>query len=304
VSDQPHSKENFTASRALWWNEDYLGLLARRHGLGKCRKVLELGAGVGHWTAILLDRCAPDAAITAIDREQAWVSELTQRFGHLPRFRALHADVTDLSTLEGPFDLVTCQTLLLHIADVPALLRKARRLLAPGGLLLAIEPNNLANRLQATPDSGLTPQQYGELAAMWWAYDIGREKLGLGREWIAEALPRMIVEAGFEQLTIVQNDRTWAIYPPYRTAEQQTILAEEGDASAASSEQVERTEIWRYAEAGELDEADFERGWASYRELTRLTREAISAGGYSAAIAGHLSIFAARAPAAIASSRI
>ena len=299
MSDQPHSAENFTASRALWWNDDYLDLLAQRHDLGKCRKVLELGAGVGHWTAILLDRCAPDAEITAIDREQEWVTALMERFGHLKRFRALRADVADLSMLDGPFDLVTCQTLLLHIADVPALLQQARRLLAPDGLLLAVEPNNLANRLQATPDSGLAPKQYGELAAMWWAYDVGREKLGLGKEWVAEALPRMIAAAGFEQLTVVQNDRTWAIYPPYRTAEQQIILAEDGDDAAATAEQAERAEVWRYAEAGGLSAADFERGWASSRELARLTRQAIAAGAHSAAIAGHLSIFTARAPAAL-----
>jgi ubiquinone/menaquinone biosynthesis C-methylase UbiE len=302
LSDQPHSKQDFTASRALWWNEDYLELLARRHGLRQCRNVLELGAGVGHWTAILLDRCAPDAQITAIDREQVWVAALAERFGRIPGFHALRADVADLPELAGSFDLVTCQTLLLHIADVPGLLRTARRLLAPGGLLLAVEPNNFANRLQVTPDSGLTSKQYGELAAMWWAYEIGREKLGFGQEWIAESLPRMIVEAGFEQLAIAQNDRTWAIYPPYRTEEQATLLAEEDDATAADSQQAERAEIRRYTEAGGLDAADFERGWASYRELVRLTQQAIAAGTHSAAIAGHLSIFTARAPAATARS--
>lgn len=295
MSDQPHSKENFTASRALWWNEDFLDLLARRHRLGACRKVLELGAGIGHWTSILLDRCAPDAEIIAIDREQTWVDELAQRFGHLPRFHAVRADVADLPALEGSFDLITCQTLLLHIADVPALLQTMRRLLAPDGLLLAIEPNNLANRLEATPDSGLTAKQYGELAAMWWAYDIGRQKLGLGREWIAEALPRMIADAGFEQLSIVQNDRTWAIYPPYKTAEQQIILGEESKAPDTDEEQA-RADTWRYAEAGGLSAEDFQRGWVSHQALARLTRQAISTGAHSAAIAGHMSVFTARAP--------
>jgi len=296
MSDRPHSAEHFTASRNLWWNEDSLDLLARRHNLGQCRRVLELGAGIGHWTAILLEQCAPDAVVTAVDREQAWVTELERRFGHIARFKALCSDVTDLAAIDDPFDLISCQTLLLHIADVPALLLAIRRLLAPGGLLLAVEPNNLANRLQATPDSGLTPTQFGDLAAMWWAYDIGREKLGLGREWIAEALPRLISAAGFEHLTVVQNDRMWGIYPPYDTPEQIAILGDERDATDEATRQEERQGACRYALAGGLDKDAFDRGWAAHEDLVRRTWQAISERRYSSCGAGNLAIFGARAP--------
>jgi len=48
---------------------------------------------------------------------------------------------------DATFDLVTCQTVLMHIADVAVALTEMVRVLAPGGLLLAAEPNNLAGTL-------------------------------------------------------------------------------------------------------------------------------------------------------------
>ena len=143
MSEKPHSSEYFTGSRNLWWHDDYLDLLARRLNMDHCRSVLDLGARVGHWTALVAARCAADASLTAVDREKPWVDELHRRFAGRSNFVALQADVSDLSGLGGAFDLVTCRTLLLHVPNVPAVLNQAMRLLVPGGLLLLAEPDKL-----------------------------------------------------------------------------------------------------------------------------------------------------------------
>ncbi|WP_167858760.1 class I SAM-dependent methyltransferase [Methylobacterium nonmethylotrophicum] len=293
---QPHSAEHFTNDRDHWWNADYLDLLQQRYALQTCRRVLEFGAGIGHWTVLLRGLCAPDATFTLIEREPEWIAALERRFSDQPGIAAVCADVTDMPTFDAPFDLVTCQTLLMHIADVEEVLRAARRLLRPGGLLLVVEPNNLANRLQATPDSGLTPEEFGALAALWWAWEIGRTKRGFGREWIAEELPRLIVRAGFTNLTASQNDKLFLRYPPYDTLDQTVVHGSLTEAIAAATELEPRTQVWDYCLAGGLDALGFERGWAALEMLARRTSDGLCAGSLSSAGLANFCVFGARAP--------
>jgi ubiquinone/menaquinone biosynthesis C-methylase UbiE len=45
------------------------------------------------------------------------------------------------------FDMVTCQTVLIHVKDITIALNEMLRVLKPGGLLAVAEPNNLVSRL-------------------------------------------------------------------------------------------------------------------------------------------------------------
>jgi ubiquinone/menaquinone biosynthesis C-methylase UbiE len=294
MSEKPHSAEQFTGSRNLWWHDDYLDLLARRLGMERCRSVLDLGAGVGHWTELVVARCAADAAVTAVDREPQWVEALNRRFAGRPDFAAVQADVADLSALRGTYDIVTCQTLLLHLPDVPAVLAQAMRLLSPGGLLLLAEPNNFSNRMaMSSVTTGLTAAQYGELAAFWWSFELGRRKLGLGEEWVAERLPKMIADAGFTEIKVFVNDRVWPCFPPYDTPEQVMIVGEKPDSDAASAY---RAETQRCVLAGGLDAAACDSAWALIEELGRREDAARADGSLSYCGPGSHFVFAARKP--------
>jgi hypothetical protein len=47
--------------------------------------------------------------------------------------------------------------------------------LKPGGPLLLVEPNNFFNRLPTSSAiATLSPVEYGQLAAFWWAFERGR----------------------------------------------------------------------------------------------------------------------------------
>jgi SAM-dependent methyltransferase len=298
MTQRPHSAEHFTKSRDLWWHADYLQLLAHRLETHRCHSILDLGAGVGHWTALVAQLCAPDAAITAVDREPAWVAELARRFAGRKDFAAVQADVADLSAIAGPFDLVTCQTLLLHVTDVPGVLAQMRRLLAPGVTLLLAEPNNFLNRMGMTSVTAeLTPVEFGALATFWWAFEKGREQLGLGREWIAEVLPKLIVDAGFENLMVFQNDRTSARFPPYATIAQTTSLAEQADRSKTDAEAAEREQTRRCVLAGGLDAAAFDRTWILIQDIERRTERAVAERTFSCAGSDHFFVLAAKVPA-------
>lgn len=298
MAEAPHSAEQFVASRDLWWHEDYLDLLARRLRLADCRRVLELGAGVGHWTTHILNRVAPDAAYVATDREPAWVNALGQKFAGRPGFSTTQADAADLARVGGPFDLITCQTLMLHLDNPGGVLAACLRLMAPGGLLLLAEPNNFLNRLPiGTVADTLTPQEYGRLAALWWAYERGRARLSLGRETIAEHLPRLITAAGFQQLQVFANDRLVPEFPPYDSGDQALLAAAPpGDHTAVEATESEADFTRRLALAGGLSTPEFEAASALNSDYGRRRAAAVAAGTYSFSGGGYFYVFAARKP--------
>jgi ubiquinone/menaquinone biosynthesis C-methylase UbiE len=299
LSEQPHSTEHFTASRDLWWHGDYLDLVASRLGLKDCKAVVDVGAGVGHWTALIAARCAPGATLTAIDREKPWVAELDRRFGSRPGFRAVEGDAASLPLPAASADLVTAQTLLVCVPDASRVLRDMHRVLKPGGLLLLAEPNNLANRMQMTSVvAALSPADYGRLATFWFAFVKGKEKLGLGQELIAELLPKLIVDAGFVDLRAFNNDRAWPEFPPYDTEEQVLARGDTDESKRRPQEAAERELMERCVLAGGLDRATLAAGLELLRQIEQAELRAYESKDFSALISGCLHVFAARKPGA------
>jgi hypothetical protein len=68
ASEEPHSAVFFNPQRDLWWNPDYLQLLASRLGLGDVQSVPDVGAGVGHWGMALLSVLAAETRIVGVER--------------------------------------------------------------------------------------------------------------------------------------------------------------------------------------------------------------------------------------------
>src|SRR3954452_17130903 len=122
MSEEPHSAAYFGPERDFWWNHDHLRLIAERRGLYRVRSVLDVGSGVGHWGRLIATLVAPDATIAGVEREPRWVEEATRRAPE-PRFTYQQGVAEQLPFAEATFDLVTCQTLLIHTVDPRAVLR-------------------------------------------------------------------------------------------------------------------------------------------------------------------------------------
>src|SRR3954454_22142488 len=143
--EAPHSAAYFGAVRDFWWNLDQIEVFARRVGLEDSRSVLDVGAGVGHWGRLLSHVLSPEAAVVGIDREPRWVEEASANAsaaGLSDRFSYRAASAEELPFEDETFDLVTCQTLLIHVADPRAVIEEMLRVTKRGGLVLASEPNN------------------------------------------------------------------------------------------------------------------------------------------------------------------
>ncbi len=79
------------------------------------------------------------------------------------------------------FDLVTCQTLLIRVADVPTVIAEMVRVLRRGGVLLVAEPNNLAGQLVADSTTrDYTSEELVERVAFALLCERGKATLGEG----------------------------------------------------------------------------------------------------------------------------
>jgi SAM-dependent methyltransferase len=155
--------------------------------------VLEVGAGLGDFSAQLLDR---DRLIVN-DNDPICVRALDERFGERPGIEILPADVLKLK-VEPPVDSVVAVNVLERMDDDVAALRSMARTTLPGGRLLLVVPaypslagaydDALGHQRRYTPDTlrtavenaGLVPEVVrpvnllGGLA--WWAaVRVGRQ---------------------------------------------------------------------------------------------------------------------------------
>lgn len=119
-------------------------------GVEPGERVLDIGCGVGRWSAMLAAR---GAFVTGIDLSPTMVAEATRRAeaqGVASRCRFLVQDLSELDA-GATFDLVLGVTVLQHILDADALHRAVHRMtnhLAPGGRMVLLEaaPLKLASR--------------------------------------------------------------------------------------------------------------------------------------------------------------
>jgi len=115
----------------------------------RCRTVVELGPGVGTVTAALLARLPAEARLYAVERNQAFVAELSRAVPD-PRLAVLHGSATDLPTLLAAQCLWSADVLVSGIpfSTLPAAARArvldaAARLLGAKGQLLVYQHTRL-----------------------------------------------------------------------------------------------------------------------------------------------------------------
>ena len=107
-----------------------------RLGLAPDVRCLEVGGGRGSIARWLCQDMAPRGQVTATDLDTGFLSELS-----LPNLTVQRHDVRTDGFPEGSFGLVHVRAVLMHIADRMAVLRRMVSWLAPGGWLVAEEPD-------------------------------------------------------------------------------------------------------------------------------------------------------------------
>ncbi len=104
------------------------------------KRVLEIGAGIGTFTALLQEQ----AHVTATDMDEACLAELSRRFSGSGSVEVMHLDITEISREQNEmlrqkdFDTIIGLNVLEHIREDTLALKNLRLLVSAGRLLLIV----------------------------------------------------------------------------------------------------------------------------------------------------------------------
>jgi len=146
-------------------------------------RVIEIGAGMGNMTRQI---CPRRKLYIATDLDPEYLEQLQAKFGHRPAVHVHKLDgecADDFRQFEGRLDTVVCLNVLEHIRDDVSAVAHIRTLLAPGGRLVLLVPND--------------PAVYGALD----------EALGHYRRYTREHVAALLAGAGYEIETMLSFNR-------------------------------------------------------------------------------------------------
>ena len=282
---EAHSAEYFGDTRDYWWNPDYIELTGRRLSFDKVRDVLDVGCGVGHWAQVLAPALPVEVKVIGVDRDPFWIEQATERaatrnISH--RFQYRLSEAQALPFPDASFDLVTCQTLLIHVADPRAVIAEMVRVVRPGGLVLVAEPNNISSSLVLNSirlDDSVEEILKGVRLQL--TCERGKAALGEGNNSVGDIIPGLFVASGLNDVAVYLNDKTNAFLPPYDTSEQRAMREEMLDFEGRDFWIWNRADTYRYFLAGGGADAEFDALWKSVTDGNGRLARAIADQTYS-----------------------
>jgi SAM-dependent methyltransferase len=209
----------------------------------------------------------------------------------------VHGDANSIPLPSDSFDIVTCQTLLMHISDPRPALLEMYRVLKPGGILLCVEPENFVNLLNLTSLFHYQPvEDLVTLFEFWVRYERGLRIKKVGNNSIATLLPKILTEIGFRNLEVYLNDKCLPFFPPYDSQAQRTLIDQVRTWHDSKSGLWDRDYMRSIILAGGGNEADFEVAWELICRNFREYLDSIASNDLSAAGGGLTYLFITRKP--------
>jgi ubiquinone/menaquinone biosynthesis C-methylase UbiE len=227
-SEKGHSEEYFSEYRDHWWNDDFLELMATRWGLGEYSSLLDVGCGEFHWSR-LLSRYMNSPEITGLDSDPKWsnseLEKYTKYFPKAANVKLISGFADALPFPDNSFDVVTCQTVLIHLADPQKAILEMKRVTKPGGVVICVEPNNMAPFL--TIDSVASIHKIDktlDAAKMYLYQQYGKYLNGDGYNSIGDLVPLYFQQVGLASIRTYLSDKCISLIPPYSTKEQRDTI--------------------------------------------------------------------------------
>ncbi|MFB7947939.1 methyltransferase domain-containing protein [Kitasatospora phosalacinea] len=126
-----------TTDQARAYQQVLLDALDARPG----QHLLDWGCGTGAALPALARAATARGRVLGVDHDPQMACRAAERAAGLPRTAVLRADAHRLPLADADTDRIRTDRLLQHLADPAAALAEARRVLRPGGRLVAAEPD-------------------------------------------------------------------------------------------------------------------------------------------------------------------
>ncbi len=149
-------------------------------------------------------------------------SKLTDIKELYPNWNFIKGDIKRLPFEDNSFDLVTCQTLLIHLDSPILAVKEMFRVLKPGGKVLISEPNNFSqSTFRNSWNIDHSTQKRLDSITEKLKSDEKKKKNGHGDNSIGEIVPIHLRKNGFSEIRTYMNDKVTSLVPPYSTIEEQ-----------------------------------------------------------------------------------
>ncbi len=212
--------QHLQTTRRFLWTEEERDRFAARFGLGSGLQVADFGCGWGYLGHLLAPFLQPGGRITGFDLSERLVAqarERAQKRGLQGRLRFELGDARDLAEVDdASFDRALCQTVLMHQSQPEAVLAEMRRVVRPGGLVAAIEPDLMLASCSAIDaldrDDWALQRQRMRLMSH---YLEGVQRSGGGDYRVGSRLLSLFHAAGLQQLQHWLHPVLYQLVPPY-----------------------------------------------------------------------------------------
>jgi hypothetical protein len=181
--------------------------------------------------------------------------------------------------------------MLIHVADIRRVIEEMTRVLKPGGLFLAAEPNNFGSMAGGLVADPLQPwEKVSDLLELEYRCSQGKAALGEGHQSGGQLVLDALRSCDWNDVNVHLNNQSARITPPYTDLTSKTMVEmlrtthESGAAMVLGST---RDNCLRYYLAGGGDDARFPVLWEQARKRLAEILNAIDAGTY-ASPGGHI----------------
>lgn len=202
---------DFTEATDVSWRLLYDGLLVQGflpavkglpERLESGIRVTDLGCGTGHAINVMA-REYPNSSFVGYDFSEDAIARATAEAADMgltnARFEVL--DVTQLPA-EPRFDLIMSFDSIHDQRDPATTLRRVAEALAPDGIYFMFEPK-ASSKLEENIGNPFAPYAYGVSVLHCLTVSLAEGGAGLGTAWGEQAARRMLEEAGFSNIEVV-----------------------------------------------------------------------------------------------------
>lgn len=295
---RPHWFEPPDDRRRFFWDRSAAAALTGPGGLDLRPGLLvcDVGCGWGYLGHLLLPSLSPGGRVDGFDLNEEALDTARRRTREAGA-RGLRFEPGDACALDldpDRYDRAVCQTVLIHQSDPLRVLREMARVVKPGGLVVAIEPD-LAVAALGRRDGAASTQQVLDATAVHLHVEVGAARSGAGQYALGGQLPSLFAHAGLESPRAWLNPTLCQCTPPYDAAGEawrQVLLTR----SEAASEDAEWQAIHPLFEAGGGDPALWRRARDGAERARQERRRRLVEGSCAVTSSEHLVVCVGRVP--------